>query len=52
MCIDYQELNKKTVKNKYLLLMIDDLFNQLEGTTVLSLVKSKGRRCNEDSLQH
>nr|GEW00510.1 hypothetical protein [Tanacetum cinerariifolium] len=31
MCIDYRELNKLTVKNRYLLLRIDDLFNQLQG---------------------
>ncbi|GKA71548.1 hypothetical protein Tco_0777687 [Tanacetum coccineum] len=29
MCIDYRELNKLTVKNRYLLLRIDDLFDQL-----------------------
>ncbi|GJR60413.1 putative reverse transcriptase domain-containing protein [Tanacetum coccineum] len=29
MCIDYQELNKLTVKNRYPLLRIDDLFDQL-----------------------
>ncbi|GKF81181.1 hypothetical protein Tco_0239783 [Tanacetum coccineum] len=29
MCIDYQELNKLTVKNRYPLLRIDDLFYQL-----------------------
>ena len=29
LCIDYRELNKVTVKNKYTLLRIDDLFNQL-----------------------
>nr|GFA70797.1 reverse transcriptase domain-containing protein [Tanacetum cinerariifolium] len=29
MCIDYQELNKLTVKNRYLLPRIDDLFDQL-----------------------
>ena len=29
MCIDYQMLNSITVKNKYPLLRIDDLFNQL-----------------------
>ncbi|GJV23037.1 putative reverse transcriptase domain-containing protein [Tanacetum coccineum] len=28
MCIDYRELNKLTVKNRYLLLRIDDLFDQ------------------------
>ncbi|GJX11693.1 RNA-directed DNA polymerase, eukaryota [Tanacetum coccineum] len=30
MCIDYQELNKLTVKNRYPLLRIDDLFDQLQ----------------------
>ncbi|GJW46868.1 putative reverse transcriptase domain-containing protein [Tanacetum coccineum] len=32
MCIDYRELNKLTVKNRYPLPMIDDLFDQLQGT--------------------
>ncbi len=31
LCIDYQQLNKVTMKNKYLLLRIDDLFDQLKG---------------------
>ncbi|GJU88413.1 putative reverse transcriptase domain-containing protein [Tanacetum coccineum] len=31
MCIDYQELNKLTVKNNYPLLRIDDLFDQLQS---------------------
>lgn len=31
LCIDYRELNKVTTYNKYLLLRIDDLFDQLEG---------------------
>ncbi|GKA11265.1 hypothetical protein Tco_0690698 [Tanacetum coccineum] len=30
MCIDYRELNKLTVKNRYPLPMIDDLFDQLQ----------------------
>ena len=29
LCIDYMELNKVTVKNKYSLPRIDDLFDQL-----------------------
>ncbi|GKF96223.1 hypothetical protein Tco_0288958, partial [Tanacetum coccineum] len=29
MCIDYRELNKLTIKNRYLLPWIDDLFDQL-----------------------
>ncbi|GKF46524.1 putative reverse transcriptase domain-containing protein, partial [Tanacetum coccineum] len=34
MCIDYRELNKLTVKNRYPLLRIDDLFDQLQGSSV------------------
>ncbi|GJX79633.1 putative reverse transcriptase domain-containing protein [Tanacetum coccineum] len=33
-CIDYRELNKLTVKNSYPLLRIDDLFDQLQGSSV------------------
>ncbi|GKA89415.1 putative reverse transcriptase domain-containing protein [Tanacetum coccineum] len=38
MCIDYRELNKLTVKNRYLLPMIDDLFDQLQGSSVYSKI--------------
>ncbi|KAL5540692.1 hypothetical protein UlMin_043344 [Ulmus minor] len=38
MCIDYRELNKVTVKNKYPLPRIDDLFDQLKGAVVFSKV--------------
>nr|GFC63867.1 putative reverse transcriptase domain-containing protein [Tanacetum cinerariifolium] len=34
MCIDYRELNKLTVKNRYPLSRIDDLFDQLQGSSV------------------
>ena len=34
MCIDYRELNKVTIKNKYPLPRIDDLFDQLQGACV------------------
>ncbi|GKA77818.1 putative reverse transcriptase domain-containing protein [Tanacetum coccineum] len=34
MCIDYHELNKLTVKNRYPLLRIDDLFDQLQGHVI------------------
>ncbi|GKE15905.1 putative reverse transcriptase domain-containing protein [Tanacetum coccineum] len=34
MCIDYRELNKLTVKNRYPLPRIDDLFNQLQGSSI------------------
>ncbi|GJU64405.1 putative reverse transcriptase domain-containing protein [Tanacetum coccineum] len=38
MCIDYQELNKLTVKNHYPLPRIDDLFDQLQGSSVYSKI--------------
>ena len=38
LCIDYRELNKVTIKNKYLLPRIDDLFDQLQGATVFSKI--------------
>ena len=34
MCIDYRELNKLTIKTKYPLPWIDDLFDQLQGKMV------------------
>ena len=36
MCMDYRELNKVTIKNKYPLPRIDDLFDQLSGARVFS----------------
>jgi hypothetical protein len=38
MCIDYRELNKITIKNKYLLPCKDDLFDQLQGTQIFSKI--------------
>ena len=31
LCIDYRKLNKMTIKNQYLLPLIDDLFDQFRG---------------------
>nr|GEY49432.1 putative reverse transcriptase domain-containing protein [Tanacetum cinerariifolium] len=38
MCIDYRELNKLTVKNRYPFPRIDDLFDQLQGSSVYSKI--------------
>ncbi|GKA45931.1 putative reverse transcriptase domain-containing protein [Tanacetum coccineum] len=38
MCTDYHELNKLTVKNRYPLPRIDDLFDQLQGSSVYSKI--------------
>ncbi|GJW57609.1 putative reverse transcriptase domain-containing protein [Tanacetum coccineum] len=38
MCIDYRELNKLTVKNRYPLPRIDDLFDQLQGSNIYSKI--------------
>ncbi|RVW21348.1 Transposon Ty3-G Gag-Pol polyprotein [Vitis vinifera] len=38
LCIDYRELNKVMVRNKYLLPRIDDLFDQLQGACVFSKI--------------
>nr|GEY12888.1 retrotransposon protein, putative, Ty3-gypsy subclass [Tanacetum cinerariifolium] len=38
MCIDYRELNKLTIKNRYPLPRIDDLFDQLQGSRYLSKI--------------
>ncbi|KAG8501111.1 hypothetical protein CXB51_003188 [Gossypium anomalum] len=38
LCIDYRQLNKVTVKNKYPLPHIDDLFDQLKGASVFSKI--------------
>ena len=38
MCIDYRQLNKVTVKNKYPLARINDLFDQLHGASLFSKI--------------
>ncbi|KAL8089701.1 hypothetical protein AgCh_039255 [Apium graveolens] len=38
LCIDYRELNKLTIKNKYPLPRIDDLFDQLKGAKYFSKI--------------
>jgi hypothetical protein len=39
MCIDYRSLNEVTIKNKYPLPRIDDLFDQLQGAKYFSKIE-------------
>ena len=53
MCIDYRMLNSVTVKNKYPLPHIDDLFDQLQGACMFSKIYLRSgyhqlRICDED----
>ena len=41
LCIDYRQLNKITIKNKYPLSRIDDLFDQLQGASVFFKIDLK-----------
>ena len=43
MCVDYRQLNEVTVKNKYPLPRIDDLFDQLSGAKVFSKIDLRTR---------
>jgi hypothetical protein len=38
LCVDYHALNEVTIKNKYLLPRIDDMFDQLRGACVFSKI--------------
>jgi len=38
LCVDYRQLNKMTIKNKYPLPRIDDLMDQLHGSSVFSKI--------------
>ncbi|GJR48159.1 putative reverse transcriptase domain-containing protein [Tanacetum coccineum] len=42
MCIDYRELNKLTVKNRYPLPRIDNVFDQLQGSSIYSKIDLRG----------
>nr|GEY89318.1 putative reverse transcriptase domain-containing protein [Tanacetum cinerariifolium] len=53
-CIDYRELNKLTFKNRYPLLRIDDLFDQLQGSQFFSKIDLRSGyhqlRVHEDDI--
>ena len=38
LCIDYRQLNRVTIKNKYPLPRVDDFFDQLQGARVFSKI--------------
>ena len=38
LCIDFRQLNKVTVKNKYPLPRIDDIFDQLKDAKIFSKI--------------
>nr|GEX76762.1 putative reverse transcriptase domain-containing protein [Tanacetum cinerariifolium] len=54
MCIDYRELNKLTIKNRYPLPRIDDLFGQLQGSQYFSKIDLRSGyhqlRVHEDDI--
>jgi hypothetical protein len=38
MCVGYRSLNEVTIKNKYPLLRIEDLFDQMKGASIFSKI--------------
>jgi hypothetical protein len=55
LCVDYRQLNKVTVKNRYPLPRIDDLMDQLQGAAVFSKIDLKSGyhqiRVKEEDIQ-
>ncbi|GJW07428.1 putative reverse transcriptase domain-containing protein [Tanacetum coccineum] len=51
MCIDYRELNKLTIKNRYPLPWIDDLFDQLQGSSILFETRTEIKDITQISVE-
>uniref|UniRef100_A0A2N9H8U5 CCHC-type domain-containing protein n=1 Tax=Fagus sylvatica TaxID=28930 RepID=A0A2N9H8U5_FAGSY len=51
LCIDYRQLNRVTVKNKYPLPRIDDFFHQLQRAKVFSKIDLKGDDISKTSFR-
>jgi hypothetical protein len=49
MCVDYRSFNEVTIKNKYPLPRIEDLFDQMKGAKIFLKI-DLSRRCTQDSL--
>nr|GFB65406.1 retrotransposon protein, putative, Ty3-gypsy subclass [Tanacetum cinerariifolium] len=51
LCIDYRELNKITIRNRYPLLRIEDLFDQLHGAMHFSKIDLRSKEEHEGHLR-